>query len=250
MEHLTGDLVGLLDHLKIDKAIFVGHDWGGFVVWQMPLRHPSRALRRRRRQHAALGSRSRPIRSSCFASALATKCTSCSSRTLAREPDRIFGSRVEQDLRCVHAQAGGATRRETPEEQPIAGVGAFAAAQSGVSADDRELRRQARSAHADPVAGEKKKVFVDTFTRTGFTGGINWYRNFSRNWQRSKGLDHSCACTVADDHGRERRSAAAIGRRRHGEARPRSGEVSRARQRSLDAAGKAGGGQCQADRMA
>ena len=42
LEHLTGDLVGLLDHLKIDKAIFVGHDWGGFVVWQMPLRHPIR----------------------------------------------------------------------------------------------------------------------------------------------------------------------------------------------------------------
>ena len=42
MEHLTGDLVGLLDHLKIDKAIFVGHDWGGFVVWQMPLRHLDR----------------------------------------------------------------------------------------------------------------------------------------------------------------------------------------------------------------
>ena len=39
MEHLAGDLVGLLDHLKIDKAIFVGHDWGGFIVWQMPLRH-------------------------------------------------------------------------------------------------------------------------------------------------------------------------------------------------------------------
>ena len=42
MEHLTGDLVGLMDHLKIDKAIFVGHDWGGFIVWQMPLRHPAR----------------------------------------------------------------------------------------------------------------------------------------------------------------------------------------------------------------
>ena len=42
IEHLTGDLVGLLDHLKIDKAIFVGHDWGGFVVWQMPLRHIDR----------------------------------------------------------------------------------------------------------------------------------------------------------------------------------------------------------------
>src|SRR5271156_4633407 len=42
LEHLTGDLVGLLDHLGIDKAIFVGHDWGGFVVWQMPLRHFAR----------------------------------------------------------------------------------------------------------------------------------------------------------------------------------------------------------------
>src|ERR1044072_720334 len=42
IEHLTGDLVGLLDHLNIDKAIFVGHDWGGFVVWQMPLRHVDR----------------------------------------------------------------------------------------------------------------------------------------------------------------------------------------------------------------
>jgi pimeloyl-ACP methyl ester carboxylesterase len=27
--------------------------------------------------------------------------------------------------------------------------------------------------------------FVDTFTRTGFTGAINWYRNFTRNWERS-----------------------------------------------------------------
>ena len=42
LAHLTGDLVGLLDHLKIDKAIFVGHDWGGFVVWQMALRHRDR----------------------------------------------------------------------------------------------------------------------------------------------------------------------------------------------------------------
>ena len=33
IEHLTGDLIGLMDHLEIDKAIFVGHDWGGFIVW-------------------------------------------------------------------------------------------------------------------------------------------------------------------------------------------------------------------------
>ena len=42
LEHLCGDLVGLLDALEIDKAVFVGHDWGGGVVWRMPLLHPDR----------------------------------------------------------------------------------------------------------------------------------------------------------------------------------------------------------------
>ena len=40
--HLTGDLVGLLDALEIEQAVFVGHDWGGFVVWAMPILHPER----------------------------------------------------------------------------------------------------------------------------------------------------------------------------------------------------------------
>ncbi|HVN52025.1 MAG TPA: alpha/beta hydrolase, partial [Acidimicrobiales bacterium] len=42
IHHLTGDLVALLDHLGVERAVFVGHDWGGFVVWQMPLLHPDR----------------------------------------------------------------------------------------------------------------------------------------------------------------------------------------------------------------
>src|SRR6185312_8065968 len=42
IEHLTGDMVGLLDHIGAAKGVFVGHDWGGIVVWQMPLRHPDR----------------------------------------------------------------------------------------------------------------------------------------------------------------------------------------------------------------
>ena len=42
IDHLTGDLVGLLDALEIERAVFVGHDWGGFVVWAMPTLHPTR----------------------------------------------------------------------------------------------------------------------------------------------------------------------------------------------------------------
>lgn len=52
----------------------------------------------------------------------------------------------------------------------------------------------AYDAKVDPrtpiLSADERQVFVDTFTKTGFTGGINWYRNFTRNWERSQGLDH------------------------------------------------------------
>ena len=35
-------MAGLLDALKIERAIFVGHDWGGFVAWAMPVLYPER----------------------------------------------------------------------------------------------------------------------------------------------------------------------------------------------------------------
>src|SRR5439155_24440350 len=36
---------------------------------------------------------------------------------------------------------------------------------------------------------DEMAAFVESFTRTGFTGGINWYRNFTRNWERSAGIE-------------------------------------------------------------
>jgi non-specific protein-tyrosine kinase len=246
MEHLTGDLVGLLDHLKIDKAIFVGHDWGGFIVWQMPLRHIDRVA-------GVIGVNTPhydrlpadPIE--LFRKRFGDSMYIVQFQDPAREPDKIFGSRVEQTFDAFMRKP--LPRKDDASAAPsVAGVGASPrlnlAFPQMIAAYD---------ANIDPrtpiLSPEEKKVFVDTFTKTGFTGGINWYRNFTRNWQRSKGSIIR-ARAVADDHGRERRGAAAIGRRRHGEARPRSGEVSGARQRPLDAAGKAGRGQRQADRMA
>ncbi|MEG0550296.1 MAG: alpha/beta hydrolase, partial [Vagococcus sp.] len=42
IEHLTGDLVALLDYYNYQDAIFMGHDWGASVVWSMSLLHPER----------------------------------------------------------------------------------------------------------------------------------------------------------------------------------------------------------------
>jgi pimeloyl-ACP methyl ester carboxylesterase len=44
LSHLTDDMAHLLDALEIDRAVFVDHDWGGFIAWGMPVRHPDRSL--------------------------------------------------------------------------------------------------------------------------------------------------------------------------------------------------------------
>jgi pimeloyl-ACP methyl ester carboxylesterase len=41
------------------------------------------------------------------------------------------------------------------------------------------------------LTDEEFDAFAETFERTGFTGGINWYRNMTRNWERSAGLDYT-----------------------------------------------------------
>jgi pimeloyl-ACP methyl ester carboxylesterase len=41
-----------------------------------------------------------------------------------------------------------------------------------------------RAIEGEPLmTGDELEVYIDTFERTGFTGGINWYRNFDRNWE-------------------------------------------------------------------
>ena len=42
IEHLTADLAGLLDHYGYEQALFVGHDWGAIVVWNMAMMHADR----------------------------------------------------------------------------------------------------------------------------------------------------------------------------------------------------------------
>lgn len=40
--NLCGDLVALLDELGYAKAVFVGHDWGALITWDLARLHPDR----------------------------------------------------------------------------------------------------------------------------------------------------------------------------------------------------------------
>ena len=188
LENLTGDLVGLLDHLHIDKAIFVGHDWGGFVVWQMPLRHLARVagVVGVNTPHTARAPID-PIR--IFRKRFGESMYIVQFQAPGHAPDEIFGSRVEQTFDCFMRKPM-AQPKTIPVDSPSAGIGAaptlnLAFPQIIVGYDAKHDPR------ATILSPEEMQVFVDTFKRTGFTGGINWYRNMTRNWERSADLDHT-----------------------------------------------------------
>ncbi len=165
---LTGDLVGLLDALDIERAYFVGHDWGGFVAWAMPVLHPERVL------------------------GVAGLCTPYMPFPSVATHLRVVGGAVERQYVAWFQEAGIAEAEMDANVRailtrvfrtgvPLEQVLRFALA-SG-SLDMNPFRGAARW----PVLGERLGSAEDldhycrVFERTGFRGGINWYRNIDRN---------------------------------------------------------------------
>ena len=173
MPHLTGDLAGLLDALELEKAVFCGHDWGGLVVWQMPLYHEKRVA-------GVIG---------------------VNTPFLPRAPiDPIAGMRAVfgEDMYIVYFQKPGIA--DAVLSNDVAKSFRFFMRKNGMRAEDyaklpQEQRRLAlvhalqtdeKNWPGEPLMPEdEQNVFVDTYKRTGFTGGINWYRNITRNWEIS-----------------------------------------------------------------
>jgi pimeloyl-ACP methyl ester carboxylesterase len=68
-----------------------------------------------------------------------------------------------------------------PSEQGLSGL----AAPSGAGFVDRLPEPKALPGW---LTQEELDHYVEEFRRTGFTGGINWYRNFDRNWELTEHL--------------------------------------------------------------
>ncbi|HEX4710420.1 alpha/beta hydrolase [Phenylobacterium sp.] len=176
MEHLTGDLTGLLDHLGVEKAIFCGHDWGGIVVWQLPLMHPGRV--------AGVIGLNTPFmpRSPLDPIALMRMRFGPDMYIVwfqtPGDADAVLSADVEKTMRFFMRKPAAL---QAAAAQPAAGGSTFAF---------KELlqRWDASDTGSQLLTPEELAAFVESFRRTGFTGGINWYRNFTRNWERSEGL--------------------------------------------------------------
>jgi pimeloyl-ACP methyl ester carboxylesterase len=176
MEHLTGDLVGLLDHLGVETAIFCGHDWGGIVVWQMPLMHPRRV--------AGVIGLNTPFMPRAPADPIAIMRMRYGPEMYIvwfqtpGDADRALAADVEKTMRFFMRKPAAI---EAAAAQPVASGSTFAF-------KDLLVNWDASDAGSQLLTREELAVFVEAFGRTGFTGGVNWYRNFTRNWERSEGL--------------------------------------------------------------
>jgi pimeloyl-ACP methyl ester carboxylesterase len=172
--HLTGDLIALLDDLGEERAVFVGHDWGSMVVWQMALLHPERVagvcgmsvpfiprapLPPLQLLRAAFGD--------SFFYILHFQEPGVADADLAADPATtmrrlLAGTKVSQDAEAA------------------AGAAALMAADDGRGFVDRIPEPDGLP---DWLSQDELDVYVETFSRTGFTGGISWYRNIDRNWE-------------------------------------------------------------------
>jgi pimeloyl-ACP methyl ester carboxylesterase len=176
MPHLTGDLVGLLDALGLEKAVFAGHDWGGIVVWQMPVYHPDRvagvigvntpflhfpmdpiaALRAMRGENNYVVFFQKP---------------GVADEILARDVGKTFRFFMRKNL--VTAKEFENAPQQAKNFELV----------HAIEQDETAMRGE------QLLTDDEMKLFVDTYQRTGFTGGINWYRNLSRNYELGKSME-------------------------------------------------------------
>jgi pimeloyl-ACP methyl ester carboxylesterase len=184
IHHLCGDLVGLLDHYGFADAIFVGHDWGAIVVWNMAMLHPQRV--------SGVVNLSVPFLErgdsewvSFWETRLGADFYIVHFNRQPGAADAIFAANTENFLRNLY-------RTRQWQSDPV---------------DLGPGMRLLRLATAPGMPGELMmseadlRIFVDSFEHSGFTGGINWYRNFTRNWETTRDLPQIVNQPVLMIHG-------------------------------------------------
>jgi epoxide hydrolase A/B len=173
--HLVGDMVGVVDALGVGKAVIVGHDWGAPVAWSAALLRPDLFrgvvglsvpfLRR----GFGFRTRSMPQTETAQFYQLYFQSPGTAEAELERNPPETI-------RRLLYSASGDVPRRSDValgDKAPgmVPRSGGFLTR----SIDPSALPPWLTKADVDFYAGE--------FARTGFRGGLNWYRNIDRNWE-------------------------------------------------------------------
>lgn len=169
MQHLTSDMLALLDALQQNQAVFVGHDWGGVVVWSMALHYPERV-------RAVAGVNTPFLERAALNPAWIQYGTKWDYQIYFNEVGR-----AEAELsRNVRRTFTLFFRTSKPQDGGGDSVGLTATVtqRGGIFVGlPEDVPRSIMLTQAD------LDYFVAEYERTGFRGGLNWYRNLDANWK-------------------------------------------------------------------
>lgn len=175
IRELTTDIVGLLDDVGAERAVWVGHDWGAPVVWHAPLLHPARvaavaalSVPATPRSHVAPTQAWRKTFGENFFYILYFQEPGVADAELNSDPARAI-RRLMGGLRTDGDKAAG-LRMVAPGPEGFID------------------RLPEPDALPDWISQDELDHYIAEFSRTGFTGGLNWYRNFDRNWELTADL--------------------------------------------------------------
>lgn len=177
IQKLIGDLRGLCSAMAIDRAVFIGHDWGAIVTWQMALLEPQ----------------------------LMAGLICLNIPHLPRPPINpvtYMRLKLGKDFYIVNFQhSDEADHRFAEDPRRFIDVmmrrRQFSTERSGKPPTQRRPLSLLRMLEQEEPAGcpllspEELDVYATAFAGGGFTGPINWYRNWARNWKSTKGVDQT-----------------------------------------------------------
>ena len=174
VQKLIGDLTGLMDKRELERALIVGHDWGALVGWQMCLLAPERMA-----GYVALNIpffKRPPI-----------------------NPITFMRLKLGKDFYIVNFQDSDEADRRFAED-PKRFIDVMMRIRRVDRSQPRPKRRKrlplsllrlldSKAPGGDPLLTPAElDYYADAFAAGGFTGPINWYRNFRHNWKSTRGV--------------------------------------------------------------
>jgi pimeloyl-ACP methyl ester carboxylesterase len=173
-DQVCGDIVGLIDAYAAERAVLVGLDFGAQLVWETALRYPDRL--------AAIMILNNPY----------------TGRSRTRPSTRFAALAREHFLHLHYFQQPGPADAEL-DARPREFLTRIFWALSGAGSYFEVFGHPDGLGYIDALPpapplpwdwlGERElEYYASEFARTGFTGGLNWYRAMDLRWEQTAEL--------------------------------------------------------------
>ena len=174
IQHVTADIAGIVEALGEKTAVLVGHDWGAIVAWNCMLLHPDRftALVAMSVPYAGRGAQS-------LVDSLKKTYGDNFFYILYFQEPGIAEKEFDADPRAILSRlylSPGSPREAPVVTDPKRAAGGWIP------------RLGAAKVLPGWLESDDLDYYVDEFKEAGFRGGINYYRNFQRNWDTTPQL--------------------------------------------------------------